>query len=60
MKRTKLNYRFYNPNTPEMSAEHLIRIFIESGAKKIEQAMIDAQDARSKREKSPESNFCKE
>ena len=42
MKQKKLNYRFHNPNTADASAEHLTRLFIESGRKKVEMAINEA------------------
>jgi hypothetical protein len=37
--KTKLNYRFHNPNTAEASAEYLLRLFIEANADKVEEAV---------------------
>jgi len=42
MKRKKLNYRFHNPNPPEVTAEYLMRILVESNARKVEQALQEA------------------
>ena len=39
MKRTKLNYRFYNPNSAEDTADFLL---IEANAGKVERAMEEA------------------
>ncbi len=42
MKRKKLNFRFHDPNPPEVTAEYLMRILVESNAGKVEQALQDA------------------
>lgn len=39
MKRTKLNYRFYNPNLAEDTADFLCKLLIEANAGKVERAM---------------------
>ena len=54
MKQKKLNYRFHNPNTAEMSAEYLTRLFIESGEKKVEMAI---NEAASQTPEEPEKNI---
>lgn len=43
MKR-KLNYRFHNPNTAEVTADYLLKILIEANASKVEQAIQEAAD----------------
>ena len=42
MKRTKLNYRFYNPNSAEDTADFLCKLLIEVNAGKVERAIEDA------------------
>ena len=42
MKRTKLNYRFYNPNSAEDTADFLCKLLIEANAGKVERAMEKA------------------
>ena len=37
MKKRKLNYRFHNPNTAEVTADYLLKILIEANASKVEQ-----------------------
>ncbi|MDO5424033.1 MAG: hypothetical protein Q4F41_09935 [Eubacteriales bacterium] len=37
--KTKLNYRFHNPNTPEATADYILKIFIEVNKKKIDQLL---------------------
>ena len=39
MKRTKLNYRFHNPNSAEDTADFLCKLLIEANAGKVERAM---------------------
>ena len=36
MKKQKLNYRFHNPNTAEVTADYILKVFIEVNAKKVE------------------------
>ena len=42
LKRTKLNYRFHNPNSAEDTADFLCRLLIEVNVGKVEQAIEDA------------------
>lgn len=42
MKERKLNYRFHNPNTAAVTADHLLKILIESNVEKVEKAIQDA------------------
>lgn len=39
MKRTKLNYRFHNPNSAEDTADFLCKLLIEVNAGKVERAI---------------------
>lgn len=39
MKRQKLNYRFHNPNTAEVTADYILKLFIEVNAKKVDRVM---------------------
>lgn len=39
MKRTKLNYRFHNPNSAEDTADFLCKLMIEANAGKVERAI---------------------
>ena len=45
MKKTKLHFTFHNPNTPEATADFLVKLFIEVNQPKIEQAIREAQEA---------------
>ena len=42
MKRTKLNYRFHNPNSAEDTADFLCKLLIEVNVGKVERAIEDA------------------
>ena len=42
MKKRKLNYRFHNPNTAEVTGVYLLKILIEANASKVEQAIQEA------------------
>lgn len=44
MKKRKLNYRFHNPNTAEVTADYLLKVLIEANAGKVEQAIQEASD----------------
>lgn len=37
----KLNYRFHNPNTVEVTAEYILKIFMEANQEKLEKAITD-------------------
>ena len=39
MKKQKLNYRFHNPNTAEVTADYILKVFIKVNAKKVERVM---------------------
>ena len=42
LKRTKLNYRFHNPNSAEETADFLCKLLVEVNARKVERAIEDA------------------
>ena len=42
MKRTKLNYRFHNPNSAEDTADFLCKLLIEANARKVERVIEKA------------------
>ena len=44
MKKQKLNYRFHNPNTAEVTADILLKVFIEANTKKVEMAVQEAAE----------------
>lgn len=45
MKKPKLHYTFHNPNTPEATADFLVKLFIEVNQPKVEQMIHQAQKA---------------
>ena len=45
MKKCKLNYRFHDPNPVAVTADYILKIFIEANAGKIEAAIQNAADA---------------
>lgn len=44
MKKQKLNYRFHNPNPADVTADYILKIFMEVNEKKVEQAIKAAVD----------------
>lgn len=44
MKKRKLNYRFFNPNSVEETAEYILKVFMEVNAEKVEQAIRKEMD----------------
>lgn len=40
-KKTKLNFRFHNPNTPETTAEYILKILIEVNQKKVKRILSE-------------------
>jgi len=44
MKQRKLNYRFHNPNTDQITADYLLRLLLEANAGKAEQAVQKAAE----------------
>ena len=42
MKQRKLNYRFHNPNSAEVTANFLCNLLIEANAGKVERAIEEA------------------
>ncbi len=44
MKEHKLNYRFHDPNPAAVTADYILKIFIEANAKKVETAIQQAAD----------------
>ena len=44
MKKQKLNYRFHNPNPADVTADYILKIFMEVNEKKVEQAIKTAVD----------------
>lgn len=48
MKRRKLNYRIHNPNTVEATADHLLKILMESNSEKVEKEIRAVADISKK------------
>ena len=44
MKKQKLNYRFHNPNPADVTADYILKVFMEVNEKKVEQAIKIAAD----------------
>lgn len=49
-KKTKLNFRFHNPNTVEETIDYIEKIFIEVNKAKMDKVLQEEQNVRSKRE----------
>ena len=39
MKKQKLNYRFHNPNTAEVTADYILKVMIEANTEKVEKIL---------------------
>lgn len=49
MSKTKLNFRFHNPNSVEETAEYITKLFIEVNQAKVERVIretLEAQDVQ--------------
>ena len=44
VKRQKLNYRFHNPNPADVTADYILKVFMEVNEKKVEHAIKTAAD----------------
>ena len=53
MKQRKLNYRFHDPNPPAVTAEYILKIFIEANARKVETAIQEAAGISPEEDKRP-------
>ena len=42
MKKGKLNYRFHDPNPAAVTADYILKVFIEANAGKVETAIRNA------------------
>lgn len=51
MKKQKLNYRFRNPNLADVTADYILKVFMEVNEKKVEQAIKMAADQQNNGEK---------
>ncbi len=50
MAKTKLNYRFHNPNSVEATADYILKVFIEANEGKVEKAIQEAAEELSEKE----------
>lgn len=51
MKKQKLNYRFHNPNTAEVTADYILKVFIEVNVKKVERVMQEVAEKSAEEDK---------
>ena len=51
MKKQKLNYRFHNPNTAEVTADYILKVFIEVNTKKVERVMQEVAEKSAEEDK---------
>lgn len=54
MKKCKLNYRFHNPNTPEKTADYIVKLFVEVNENKVKRALAEVADKIEDEEKEKE------
>ena len=57
MKKQKLNYRFHNPNTAEVTADYILKVFIEANMKKVERAMQEVAEKGLEEDKQERMNI---
>lgn len=50
MKKRKLNYRFHNPNPVEVTADYILKVFIEVNERKVEEAVKKATEKNLEKE----------
>lgn len=53
MKERKLNYRFHDPNPAAVTADYILKIFIEANTGKVEAAIQKAAEAISDADEEP-------
>jgi uncharacterized protein (DUF433 family) len=51
VRKQKLNYRFHNPNPADVTADYILKVFMEVNEKKVEQAIKMAADQQDNEEK---------
>ena len=51
MAKRKLNYRFHNPNPVEVTADYILKVFIEVNAKKVERVMQEVAEKSAEEDK---------
>ena len=57
MKERKLNYRFHNPNTAEVTIDYIFKVFIEVNERKVQSAIQAVAENFS--DTGEESDCCK-
>ena len=57
MKKQKLNYRFHNPNTAEVTANYILKVFIEVNAKKVDRVMQEVAERNMEEDKHEEKKL---
>ncbi len=56
-KKKKLNFRFHNPNTQEVSADYIVQIFIAANTGRVEQA-LNQNASKGSKEDDERENRC--
>ena len=46
MAKRKLNYRFHNPNSVEVTAEYILKVMIETNTEKVEKVLQEEMEQR--------------
>ncbi len=54
MMNQKLNYRFHNPNTAEVTADYILKVFFEVNAKKVDRVMQEVAERNMEEDKHEE------
>ena len=54
MAKRKPNYRFHNPNPVEVTADYILKVFIEVNAKKVERVMQEVAEKSAEEDKQVE------
>lgn len=55
-RKSKLNFRFHNPNTSEATADYIFKIFLEVNQKKIDRVL--QEEATNHTQMKPEDKSC--
>ena len=58
MKKSKLNYKFHNPNTVSISANYILKILIEANKGRVELAIQDFMLSDKDLEKAEDDRRC--
>ena len=56
-KKSKLNFRFHNPNTPEATADYIVQIFIAANTGRVEQ-ILNQNASKGGKEEDERENRC--